>query len=168
MSTLLTPVSNDYSGLKIVFPSASIEELAAWADGVRDRAPDIVIGDDYIRRWWIIPRNDYMNIYLHQTNHDDDDRALHDHPGDNTSLILRGSYREIMPDGSRIRKPGDVVQRKAADAHRLEVVEGPVLSLFYMGTKYRQWGFHCPQGFVQWNLFVDPDDPTKAGPGCGE
>lgn len=170
MQALAEPTSNDYAGIKdmSIFPVASVESLAEWARGIKaSREPDTVIGADYLRRWWIIPRNDYSNVYLHQLNHDDDDRALHDHPADNTSLILEGSYREITPEGSFIRKAGDMVRRSATDPHRLEWIE-PVTSLFFMGPKYRNWGFHCPQGFVPWNQFVDPDNPALSGPGCGE
>jgi hypothetical protein len=66
------------------------------------REPDFVIGADspggpYMRRWWIIPRNRFLNIYLHQILRDDDDRALHDHPWWNVSIILRGGYFECTP-----------------------------------------------------------------------
>ena len=36
-------------------------------------------GQDYMRRWWVIPRNAYCNIYLHNFLHSDTDAALHDH-----------------------------------------------------------------------------------------
>ncbi len=67
------------------------EKLAA------SRPPDFIIGgknDPYVRRWWIIPRNRFFNIYLHQFLHSDDDRALHDHPWVNFSYLLRGGYLE--------------------------------------------------------------------------
>lgn len=47
------------------------------------RAPDFLVGgkeNPYMKRWWLIPRNKWFNIYLHQFMRDDDDRALHDHP----------------------------------------------------------------------------------------
>jgi hypothetical protein len=48
-----------------------------------------------MRRWWVIPRNKFFNIYLHHFLHSDDDRALHDHPWWNVSILLRsGSYVE--------------------------------------------------------------------------
>jgi hypothetical protein len=166
----ILPVSNDVTGLRNLerHPVNKLEDLQKWSRWYRGRRnPDVVIGGDYLSRWWIIPRNDYMNIYLHVLHRDDDDRALHDHPADNTSLIIDGSYREITPEGEFLREPGQIVHRKAADPHRLELVTEECVSLFYMGPKYRQWGFHCPQGWVQWNLFVDPDNPELAGPGCG-
>src|SRR3546814_4215417 len=64
------------------------------------RPPNFVIGgqqDPYMRRWWVIPRNRFINIYLHQVLRPDDDRALHDHPWINLSIILDGGYWEITP-----------------------------------------------------------------------
>jgi hypothetical protein len=63
---------------------------------VTRRAPDFLIGgadDPYIRRWWVIPRNRWFNVYLHQFLRSDDDRALHDHPWANCSILLRGATR---------------------------------------------------------------------------
>lgn len=61
------------------------------------RAPDVVIGEvhrPYLLRWWVIPRNPVFNVYLHRFMRSDDDRALHDHPWSNLSILLRGSYGE--------------------------------------------------------------------------
>lgn len=153
------------------------------------RKPDRIIGPEgdqpYMRRWHLIPRNNWFCIYLHCVTRDDDDRALHDHPGANVSIILKGAYREILPDCSTltsistphyrvadipykrmIRRAGAVIFRRATTPHRLEVVEGPVWSLFIMGPKRRVWGFHCPSGWRPWWAFVDPRDPNRTGPGC--
>ena len=62
---------------------------------VSRRAPDFQIGgsvNPYCNRWWVIPRNRWFNIYLHEFVRDDDDRALHDHPWWNISIVLRGGY----------------------------------------------------------------------------
>ena len=67
------------------------------------RKPDFIIGPKdapYLRRWWIIPRNRLFNIYLHQILRSDDDRALHDHPWINCSIILKGRYMEVTPANS--------------------------------------------------------------------
>ncbi len=95
------------------------------------RAPDFVIGQadrPYLRRWWIIPRNRYFNIYLHQILRSDDDRALHDHPWWNVSIILKGGYFEHMPakrgpfkQTMKWRGAGSIVLRRARAAHRLEL-----------------------------------------------
>ena len=67
------------------------------------REPDFIIGtpdNPYIRRWWVIPRNRFFNIYLHNIIRDDDDRALHDHPWRWCSIHLRGAYYEITRVGA--------------------------------------------------------------------
>lgn len=154
---------------------ASLADMFAWAhELMASRAPDFVIGDDYLRRWYVIPRNPSANVYLHHIMHSDDDRALHDHPWANTSVLIGGRYVEHMasPCGGSIavtRHAGDVVSRKASDAHRLEIMPGEsAISLFITGPKVRDWGFHCPKGWVPWWDFTSPDDSSKTGKGCGE
>ncbi|MGL4575983.1 MAG: hypothetical protein ACRCV9_14455 [Burkholderiaceae bacterium] len=61
------------------------------------REPDVIIGgkdNPYLLRWHILPRNAFVNLYLHMFLRSDDDRALHDHPWLNASLLLSGSYVE--------------------------------------------------------------------------
>lgn len=134
------------------------------------RAPDFVIGPHdapYLRRWWIIPRNRWFNVYLHQILKSDDDRALHDHPWINISILLAGSYREITPRGEFIRRRGSVVFRRSVSAHRLVIEEGGhAWSLFITGPRIREWGFHCPKGWRLWTEFVDARDSGQIGRGC--
>ncbi len=157
-------------------PYASLEDLVAWAEGiVVSRDPDFVIGANYLRRWWLIPRNELQNLYLHEINKSDDDRAFHDHPWENTSVILRGSYTEHTPEGVFVRQPGDAIYRPATTMHRLEVENNArVLSLFFTGPKIREWGFDCPQGWRHWRDFtreergVGDTFNSVTGRGCGE
>lgn len=73
------------------------------------RPADQYIGDGpYMLRWWLFgtskklddhgnpqPRRPFgRSFYFHCFLRSDDDRALHDHPWDFTSIILFGSYRE--------------------------------------------------------------------------
>jgi hypothetical protein len=137
------------------------------------RKPDFIIGDSYLLRWWIIPRNRWFNIYLHQIRHSDDDRALHDHPWWNVSIILSGQYDEITPRGKFSRRTGSIIFRRATASHRLivPVVNGGITyvwTLFITGPVIRQWGFHCPKGWVHWKLFTNPDDKGQVGRGCDQ
>lgn len=153
------------------------------------RQPDVLIGVNYLARWWLIKNvrdqdtgdqfslkkyhrtSKWFNSYLHCVRSNDDDRALHDHPWLNISIIISGTYREVLADRTRLRKPGDIVFRFGSTAHRLEVVEGPVWSLFITGPKYREWGFRCPNGWKHWKEYTDyygSGDSTKIGRGCGE
>lgn len=142
------------------------------------REPDFIIGGadaPYLRRWWVIPRNPLFNIYLHQFLRDDDDRALHDHPWANCSVLLEGAYTEhqIRAGGIHVRArrvQGDWYFRPLGTlAHRIEVNEGPCWTLFITGPVYREWGFHCPgKGWVPWKVFTAARDgkPGEIGRGC--
>jgi hypothetical protein len=110
-------------------------------------------------RWWIIPRNDWFNIYLHLWLQSDQDETLHDHMYDNVSIVLEGKYYEEFRDEKfSVRKAGDVVMRRAATPHRVHVPDKRlVVSLFVTGRRYREWGFHCPQGWIHWQNFILSD-----------
>jgi len=109
------------------------------------RPPDFKIRENYLHRWWLIPRNRVCNIYLHHMMESDDNRALHDHPWHSLSIILKGKFLEITEDNkSSWRKRGQVVFRRATLAHRLELLPGEeAWTLFITGPKIREWGFHC-------------------------
>lgn len=147
-----------------------LASLQRWAEVfMESRDPDFVIGDNYLRRWWVIPRNPIQNVYLHEINKSDDDRALHDHPWQNTSLLVRGSYEEHTPDGVFLREEGSLVHREGTTLHRLVVPDNArVISLFFTGPVVREWGFACPKGWVHWKDFVSDRDKGQVGRGCGE
>lgn len=141
------------------------------------RPPNFVIGGDddpYLRRWWLIPRNRFFNVYLHHFMRSDDDRALHDHPWWNVSVLLDGTYVEhtIAAGGVNIathRQAGEMKFRGADTAHRIELTNGTCWTLFITGPRLREWGFHCPRGWVHWRVFTNPgDDGRTVGRGCGE
>lgn len=154
------------------------------------RKPDVVIGgadSPYLLRWHLIPRNRWFGIYLHKFLRDDDDRALHDHPKANISLIISGSYYEQMftatpqegkplPETTlKLRKRFRLYPRRASTAHRviLPKIAGesiPCWSLFFTGPMIRSWGFWCPQGqWLHWKKFQGDSGSyeTVGGPGCG-
>lgn len=163
------------------------------------RKPDVVLGGErpYMHRWYLTRQHWLLNnIYLHNILRSDDDRALHDHPWWNVSIVLRGGYWEWTrrPDAEerryivemyrlevldtdiyqrRWRGPGSIVFRRATQAHRLELPAGRTCwSLFITGRKSREWGFHCPKGWKFWRDFIDcpTGEPNGAeiGPGCGD
>jgi hypothetical protein len=123
---------------------------------VTERSPDELIPPDglpsiYLERWYVQRSRETGNTYIHRFLRSDDDRALHDHPWGNVSVLVRGSYIEHTPDGSFVRNEGDVLYRRAAARHRVELIDGePVWTLFMTGPKVRDWGFHCRHGFVPW------------------
>lgn len=163
------------------------------------RPPDLIVGGaehPYLLRWWVIPRNPTLNIYLHQFLRDDDDRALHDHPWPWCSILLRGAYIEhtIAAGGIHHREARYVPSIKfsgARRAHRIELMprwwmadtfddamampddqayaKAECWTLFITGPRIRSWGFHCRSGWVHWRDFTDPaTQGTTVGRGCGE
>jgi hypothetical protein len=131
------------------------------------RPPDFYIGgweNPYIRRWWVIPRNKYFNIYLHNQLRDDDDRALHDHPWFNISIIIRGGYIEHRPVAPHLypyydkrvvkmrRKAPCIIFRRAQLAHRLELInEVPSTDWTKVDPRATSQPIHRPQS---WSIFI--------------
>ena len=146
------------------------------------RPPDFVIGpkeDPYMLRWWAIPRNKYFNIYLHKILHDDDDRALHDHPWPSLSLMTSGGLFETYINSNDVHKRrwisiGEWIYRNPNFAHRLQLAQygdkpaQPATTIFMTGPRIREWGFHCPKGWRHWKDFVNQENKGEQGVGCGE
>lgn len=174
------------------------------------RQPDFTIqsptNGPYMHRWYVTPWRHYSDlkpgegpwwqrlikwmrlpaVYIHRFVRSDDDRALHDHPWSNCSIVLDGLYIEhrILAGGVQTRTqrgPGDVVFRMAKTAHRVELptaVELGVrddavevlqpITLFITGFKTRTWGFHCPNGWRRYTDFLDlgKSGQNKMGRGC--
>lgn len=163
------------------------------------RPPNFVVGADdphgaYLRRWYLLPRNPILNVYLHHFLRDDDDRALHDHPWAWASLLLRGGYTEhtIAAGGihrRKIRHAGSWAFSLPSRAHRITLLplwwlaqsfdganavfnrnpnaQAPCWTLFITGPRVREWGFHCPQqGWVHFLRFTRPGSVGERGPGC--
>jgi hypothetical protein len=161
----------------VKLPGIVLKLLVASARRIRDsRDPDFIIGGaeyPYMLRWWVIPRNRFFNIYLHRFCRSDDDRALHDHPWWNVSILLEGEYTEhtIPAGGINVRKvyqAGELKFRGAKSAHRVELHAGECKTLFITGPNIRDWGFHCPAGWKRWQEFTKARDgkPGEIGPGC--
>jgi hypothetical protein len=164
--------------------------FAAWLiDRAQRRAPDFIIHGAqpgaYLRRWWIIPRNPILNLYLHQIVRSDDDRALHCHPWCNASLLLRGSYVEVLPRSQAQpgwmdrypqhllyahRSAGELTGRLGHWRHLLEILphQPECWTLFLTGPVYRRWGFWCTRGWVYWRQYVDARDTGRTAAGCGD
>ncbi|CPT99198.1 Uncharacterised protein [Mycobacteroides abscessus] len=140
------------------------------------REPHQIIGgkdSPYLLRWYVIPRNKVVNVYLHKFLRSDDDRALHDHPWWFISLILKGGYTEFTENartarsgllGGRYRSwDRTVAFRPATFRHRVELWpavehvnpfitrrdrrELPCWTLIVTGPRTRLWGFWCKDRF---------------------
>ena len=150
--------------------------ILRWA---RNREPDFVIGgqdNPYLRRHWLLPRNRFFNVYVHEFLRSDDDRALHDHPWlFNASWLIEGQYIEHTPAGANWLWRGDWRFRWGPAPHRVELFQhrhgvSPMTAwtVFITGPVVREWGFHCQKRWVPWQEFTDARDSGAIGRGCGE
>lgn len=128
--------------------------------------PDLIIspdGEPYLYRWYL-KRQPEASIYFHIQTRSDPERPLHDHPWDNTTVMLAGEYVElyepcpelVAPEfydrWAPIKRPvktGRVIFRPAKLAHRLLLpLSVPyAMTLFMTGPKIREWGFWYKDGF---------------------
>lgn len=161
--------------------------MVRWIKSLVSGTPHFIIGrrdDPYLLRWYLIPRNPFLNVYLHKFLRDDDDRALHDHPWWFISLMIRGRYseeteKEVLFDDKLMdgrltihRSSPSVAFRKATHRHRVVLLKDeigraiPCWTIVITGRKVREWGFWCPKGFVPWHVFCDREDTGSVGKGC--
>lgn len=143
------------------------------------------IGENYLTRWHLVPRNRWLNVYLHRFTGSDDDRALHCHPWASVSILLRGTlieHRRLNIDslgyvhqdtnyGKPVKFPVKRLMYRPADyAHRLELVGKSAWTLFitgprrhFPGTKVPMWFFHCPNGRKPWYEMTSPEGKSIGG-----
>ena len=132
--------------------SARDQEIMTALVGSINRQPDLTIaphGVPYLYRWYVVPKDDDRGqVYFHVQVASDPDRPLHDHPWDNTSVIISGGYQELIcapgqPVYVEYRNKGDVIFREASLSHRLILPDGVpyTMSLFTTGPVTRDWGF---------------------------
>lgn len=155
------------------------DSLTQWARGWWSRKPHFIIGNRYLLRWYVIPRNPWLNVYLHKFLHDDEDRATHDHPWNFVSIILRGGYFERVGQLStqlQVRLAPSVAYRPAEHSHRVILHRGmdheiiPAWTIVITGRVVRDWGFWCPSGWRHWKEFTAYNDGKgdygQVGRGC--
>lgn len=157
-------------------------EMAVKYLGGHERDPDLIIapdGNPYLYRWHIRKGAEGC-VYLHVQVESDPERPLHDHPWDNMSVILSGGYTELMNSKpphpscmiSHSRRKGDVIFRRAEEAHRLLMPTGALneryaITQFSTGPKLRTWGFWYPHGWVPYQEVSEllPDGRSIHKPG---
>jgi hypothetical protein len=134
-------------------------------------------GDAYLVRYFVFRSRllercglNIGRVYLHHILRSDHDRALHDHPWNFVSIILRGGYYEHsdprqrlsqlrgqFEDGTAFRWYGvaDVLCRGAGWRHRLRLPEGHTAwTLVFTTRKLREWGFWIGgERFCHWKTY---------------
>ena len=150
-----------------VFLISSLETNTDFMNNFKWRKADQVIGEKYMLRWHLIRQPGIRNLYLHKYLGSDDDRALHDHPWVSWSILLWGKLYEVTDSGVERIWPIIPKYRSAEHSHRLILRSKSAYTLFFTGRKVREWGFHCPKGWVHWTRFTDAQG-NQTGVGCGD
>jgi len=112
-------------------------------------------GELHFRRWRII-ETPWFSIYVHGIYKADEDKHMHDHPWNYTSIVLRGFFSERIPDPNRPNReeclvlgPSKIVRRKAEQFHKIEQLHSPtVYTLFFTGRRRREWGYRTEHGWI--------------------
>lgn len=128
--------------------------VANWIIKRAQRMPYFHL-DGYMNRWWLFngyepgshtPKHAWfpISIRIHHILREDYDRALHDHPWNARTFILKGCYTEER-EGSTdliVRMQGDTARLKFGEYHTIRHVStGGVYTLFIVGRMRGMWGF---------------------------
>lgn len=154
-----------------IAPLALLDQRKLYEFAARRRPDqsltDPATGRHYLDRW-ILNRSDAGVEYLHRFNGPDPNRAPHDHPYDFVSVILDGGYIEETGAGDATRtvtrSRGDVILRRAEDPHSITQIlkPGHTWSLVMGGIRFRQWGFHTADGWIDWETYIRDHEPEIA------
>lgn len=87
-------------------------------------------------------------VRVHEILRSDEGRHPHNHPWPYVTIILRNRYRERRFDNRgrctslKVHGPGSILFRPAGSWHMLELIDGPVTTLFITGKKSQSWGYN--------------------------
>lgn len=155
----------------VVSRPTAVSWWRAWLRGEPHQVVAAKPGEPYLRRWYLVPRNRWLNLYLHQFIASDPE-GLHDHPWGFASVVLSGAYFEVTPSGVHRRGRASIAIRPATHRHRICLprnssgAEIPCWTVIVTGPHRRLWGFWCHDSrgtgerFIPWQQFADG--------GCGE
>ncbi len=93
----------------------------------------------YLYRWTFIFFG--YSIRIHHWLKSDDRRFYHDHGCDLISIILKGRYKNVTPNGAIEVKAGTIWKAKAEARHYLDIPKEGAWTLLLFGRKRRNWGF---------------------------
>jgi len=113
----------------------------------------IVFGEDlgYIKRWCFITK--WFSIRLHHWVSSDDLRNPHNHAWSFVTIVFRGFYTDISPDGEELIKAPCVRYRKFDHIHSVMVPAGGCWSLLITGAEKNKWGFFVNGKFRKRNKY---------------
>lgn len=141
-------------------------------------------GDDtdvYLIRYYVI-QSRFFNFFIHRFLRSDRD-DLHDHPWNFGTYVVKGGYREQVPNSQEFGGPNYRINersternqwatRKAEQLHRVVVdqeltyvqKDQATITLCFTGRTRRDWGFVKDGKWVFWKRYLGlPDDVKSRG-----
>lgn len=101
----------------------------------------------YLKRWVI---NFWLfSIRLHHWRSSDDRRYFHDHPWWFITVVLKGGYIDVSPQGKDKLTTGSIRWRSAYHRHYVRVASRGCWSLLLTGRSFRHWGFWVKNKFLR-------------------
>ena len=101
----------------------------------------------YLYRWTLIIFG--FSIRLHHWIKSDDRRFFHDHASNFISIILKGSYKNVVPDENSPDgkkeipvKAGSIWKSNPTARHYLDIPKGGAWTLLLCGRPRHKWGFY--------------------------
>lgn len=102
-------------------------------------------------------------LRIHHIMRSDLADALHDHPFDFWSIILVGSYFEVLKGGEvKFWPRWSFICRKAETPHRI-IVDEPVWTLVWAGPNRRKWGFWINNVWTYWREAMSQWETERRG-----
>jgi hypothetical protein len=71
----------------------------------------------------------------------DDKRYFHDHPWWFWTLVLRGGYTDVTPNGEDVLTRGSIRFRPSHHQHYVRIPKEGALTILLCGPQSRNWGF---------------------------
>jgi hypothetical protein len=118
-----------------------------WIFGQRLGKPEC----PYVRRWVFECR--WFSLRLHHWLASDDQRHFHDHPWDYLTIVLRGGYVDVGPEGQRRLWAPTFAFYRAEHQHSVVVNPGGAWTLLITGPERRPWGFWMNGKFRKRNKY---------------
>lgn len=94
----------------------------------------------YLYRWTLLLFG--FSIRLHHWLKSDDNRYFHDHSCNLISIILRGHYWNVTPQGEHLSRSFRPRYMNALQQHYLSVPSVGAWTLLLFGRPYHKWGFY--------------------------
>lgn len=83
-----------------------------------------------------------FTIRLHHWLRSDDRRFFHDHACDFISIVLKGKYKNVTPNGTFEVKAPSIWKAKAEQKHYLDIPKEGAWTLLLCGRSRHKWGFY--------------------------